>query len=100
MLWTLGIFLTPTTLQSLLQYPSLLFLRAEHSSEAAPPLVTPTMNTSAKLIPPQPADVMVIKQLTPNISTLSVPFSRFGRIYIGGRATLGMVFAGFMRLRV
>jgi hypothetical protein len=31
---------------------------------------------------------MVIRQVTPNITTLSVPFARFGRFNIGGRATL------------
>ncbi|CAK7273459.1 hypothetical protein SEPCBS119000_005668 [Sporothrix epigloea] len=43
---------------------------------------------SDKLVPAQPADVMVIRDLTPNVTTLSLPFSRFGRIEIGGRCTL------------
>ncbi|KAJ2894598.1 hypothetical protein MKZ38_007396 [Zalerion maritima] len=42
----------------------------------------------AKLVPDNPSAVMVIRQVTPNISTLSVPFARFGRFAIGGRATL------------
>lgn len=46
-------------------------------------------NMSADLIPANPADLMVIRNVTPNIATFSVPFSRFGRIKIGGRGTLG-----------
>lgn len=44
---------------------------------------------SSKLIPVHPSDVMVTRDVTPNIATFSVPFSRFGRIKIGGRGTLG-----------
>jgi len=33
---------------------------------------------------------MVIRDITPNVVTLSVPFSRFGSINVGGRATIGM----------
>lgn len=33
---------------------------------------------------------MVIRNITPDIVTLSLPFSRFGQINIGGRGTLGM----------
>jgi hypothetical protein len=43
---------------------------------------------TSKLIPSNPSEVMVIRQLTKNITTLSVPFSRFGHIHIGGRGTL------------
>lgn len=46
-------------------------------------------NMSAKLIPPNPSDVMVIRDVTPNIVTLSVPFNRFGRLRVGGRGTVG-----------
>ena len=46
-------------------------------------------NMSSQLIPSNPADLMVIRNITPNIVTFSVPFSRFGRIKIGGRGTLG-----------
>lgn len=42
----------------------------------------------SKLIPPNPSQVMVIRKVTSNITTLSVPFLRFGRIKIGGRGTL------------
>lgn len=45
---------------------------------------------SSSLIPANPADLMVIRNVTPNIVTFSVPFARFGRIQIGGRGTLGM----------
>jgi hypothetical protein len=44
---------------------------------------------SKKLVPSDPASVMVIRQLTPAVSTLSVPFKRFGLIKVGGRATVG-----------
>lgn len=44
---------------------------------------------SAKLIPQNPSDVMVIRNITPNVVTLSVPFARFGVIKVGGRATIG-----------
>lgn len=44
---------------------------------------------SDKLIPSNPEKVMVIRKVAPEILTLSVPFLRFGRIKIGGRATLG-----------
>lgn len=45
---------------------------------------------SSKLVPGNPADVMVIRNITPNIVTFSVPFARFGKIKIGGRGTLGI----------
>lgn len=44
---------------------------------------------SNKLIPANPADVMVIRDITPNVVTFSVPFKRFGMIPIGGRGTVG-----------
>jgi hypothetical protein len=44
---------------------------------------------SSKLIPANPSEVMVIRNITPNIATFSVPFARFGRIPVGGRGTLG-----------
>lgn len=43
---------------------------------------------TSKLVPQNPSEVMVIRQVTPNISTFSVPFLRFGRMRIGGRGTL------------
>ncbi|KAH8638112.1 hypothetical protein IG631_05882 [Alternaria alternata] len=46
---------------------------------------------SSKLVPSDPAAVMVIRDVVPRvITTLSVPFWRFGRIKIGGRGTIGM----------
>lgn len=42
-----------------------------------------------KLVPANPAAVMVIRDITPNITTLSVPFMRFGVFEIGGRCTIG-----------
>lgn len=44
---------------------------------------------SSKLVPANPADVMVIRDITPNIATLSVPFARYGIFKVGGRATIG-----------
>ncbi|KIW02129.1 uncharacterized protein PV09_06617 [Verruconis gallopava] len=43
---------------------------------------------TSKLIPKNPEEVMVIRQVTPEITTLSLPFKRYGRIKIGGRGTL------------
>lgn len=44
---------------------------------------------SSKLIPTNPSDVMVIRHVTPNVVTLSLPFLRFGTLKIGGRGTIG-----------
>jgi hypothetical protein len=47
-------------------------------------------NMSDKLSHPDPAKVMVIRDVVPKvITTLSVPFWRFGKIKIGGRGTIG-----------
>ncbi|KAI0379072.1 beta-lactamase-like protein [Hypomontagnella monticulosa] len=46
------------------------------------------LTMSSKLIPSNPADVAVIRNITPNVVTVSVPFSRFGVIRIGGRGTI------------
>jgi len=43
---------------------------------------------TSKLVPHNPSAVTVIRAVTPNIITLSVPFSRFGRIAVGGRGTV------------
>lgn len=47
-----------------------------------------TSKSAAKLIPSDPAKVMVIRDVTSSITTLSVPFSRFGLVKFGGRGTL------------
>jgi hypothetical protein len=47
-----------------------------------------TSKSAAKLIPSDPAKVMVIRDVTPNITTFSVPFLRFGHLKIGGRGTI------------
>ena len=45
---------------------------------------------TSKLIPSNPAEVMIIRDVVPNvITTCSAPFFRFGRIKIGGRGTIG-----------
>ncbi|KAK5632295.1 hypothetical protein RRF57_008009 [Xylaria bambusicola] len=43
---------------------------------------------SEKLIPKEPSKVQVIRNVTPNVVTVSVPFLRFEKIPIGGRATI------------
>ncbi|KAK4117024.1 hypothetical protein N656DRAFT_742891 [Canariomyces notabilis] len=53
---------------------------------------------SSKLIPPNPDEVMVIRDLTPNIVTFSVPFLRFGRFPIGGRGTLVRLTSGSLAI--
>ncbi|KAF4978344.1 hypothetical protein FZEAL_5242 [Fusarium zealandicum] len=49
---------------------------------------------SSKLIPSDPSDVMVTRNVTPNVATFSVPFSRFGKMKIGGRGTLVKLTSG------
>ncbi|TKX20128.1 hypothetical protein C1H76_7628 [Elsinoe australis] len=49
---------------------------------------------SSKLIPSDPEKVMVIRKVTPEILTCSVPFLRFGRIQIGGRGTIVRMASG------
>jgi hypothetical protein len=41
--------------------------------------------------PSNPDEVLVIRNVTPNIVTLSLPFSPFGGVKFGGRGTLGML---------
>lgn len=49
---------------------------------------------SSTLIPSNPSDVMVIRDVTPNVVTLTVPFLRFGKIPIGGRGTIVRLTSG------
>jgi len=44
---------------------------------------------SSKLVPTHPSEVMVIRNVTPNVVALSVPFARFGVLKVGGRGTVG-----------
>ncbi|PYI09388.1 hypothetical protein BO78DRAFT_459168 [Aspergillus sclerotiicarbonarius CBS 121057] len=44
--------------------------------------------SGTKLFPGDPSDVMVIRQVTEDITTFSVPFARFGLLRFGGRGTL------------
>lgn len=48
------------------------------------------------LFPADPAPRTVVRSLTPNITTVSLPFSRFGRISIGARATLVRLSTGHL----
>ncbi|KAI1457339.1 hypothetical protein F4805DRAFT_429002 [Annulohypoxylon moriforme] len=47
-----------------------------------------TLTMSSKLIPSNPSDVAVLRTVTPNVVTVSVPFARFGIIRVGGRGTI------------
>ncbi|KAK0628617.1 beta-lactamase-like protein [Bombardia bombarda] len=49
---------------------------------------------SSKLIPANPSAIMVIRDVTPNVVTFSVPFLRFGKIPIGGRGTVVRLTSG------
>lgn len=51
---------------------------------------TPSSNSKAsqKLSPSSPSDVAVIRSITQNVTTISLPFTRSGFISLGGRATL------------
>ncbi|KAK1758516.1 glutamyl-tRNA amidotransferase [Echria macrotheca] len=49
---------------------------------------------SSSLIPANPSAVMVIRDVTPNVVTLSVPFLRFGKIPVGGRGTIVRLTSG------
>ncbi|KAH0548585.1 hypothetical protein GP486_007871 [Trichoglossum hirsutum] len=40
------------------------------------------------IAPSNPSEVMVIRKLSPNITTLSLPFARFGKLRVGGRGTI------------
>lgn len=41
-----------------------------------------------QLFPDNPEAVLVIRKITPDIITLSLPFARFGHVKFGGRGTL------------
>lgn len=47
-----------------------------------------TSKSAAKLIPSDPAKVMVFRDILPNMTTISSPFARFGLLKVGGRATI------------
>lgn len=49
---------------------------------------------SSKLVPSNPSEVMVIRNITPNVVTLSVPFARFGVLEVGGRGTIVRLTSG------
>jgi len=49
---------------------------------------------SAKLVPENPEAVMVIREIVLGVTTLSVPFLRFGMIKFGGRATIVKLTSG------
>ncbi|KAJ0415075.1 beta-lactamase-like protein [Aspergillus carlsbadensis] len=48
----------------------------------------------APLFPSNPDDVMVIRNVTSDVVTLSLPFARFGRFKFGGRGTLVRMSSG------
>lgn len=47
-----------------------------------------TSKSAAKLIPSDPAKVMVFRDILPNMTILSTPFARGGLFKVGGRATI------------
>ncbi|KOS21777.1 hypothetical protein ESCO_002381 [Escovopsis weberi] len=49
---------------------------------------------SSELIPSNPEEVMVVRQVTPNIHTFSVPFARYGKFLVGGRGSLVKLTSG------
>ncbi|PFH59188.1 hypothetical protein XA68_12672 [Ophiocordyceps unilateralis] len=53
---------------------------------------------SAALIPAKPEDLMLIRSITPNIITFSGPFSRYGKLRIGGRGTLVRLSSGALAI--
>ncbi|KAL8744355.1 MAG: hypothetical protein Q9190_003388 [Brigantiaea leucoxantha] len=53
---------------------------------------------TSKLTPSNPSETTVIRQVTPNITTCSSPFARFGRFRIGGRATIVRLQSGSLAI--
>ncbi|KAI1343606.1 hypothetical protein F5Y15DRAFT_237464 [Xylariaceae sp. FL0016] len=49
---------------------------------------------SAELIPKDPSSVAVMRNITPNVVTISVPFARFGKVRVGGRGTIMRMTSG------
>lgn len=45
---------------------------------------------SRQLFPQNPSEAMVIRNVTSDVITMSLPFARFGRLKFGGRGTLGL----------
>ncbi|KAI0415700.1 hypothetical protein F5X98DRAFT_345807 [Xylaria grammica] len=62
--------------------------RAHTSTPPIPRIHRRSVTMSDKLIPKNPSSVQVIRNVTPNVVTVSVPFLRFEKIPIGGRATI------------
>ena len=75
-------------LRTYINQPDLQHLQLIFVYHRSPLVQKPTMS-SKKLIPSDPSSVMVIRKVTPNITTCSAPFARFGRLKIGGRGTIG-----------
>ena len=48
------------------------------------------MSASKALFGADPAATMVIRKVTENITTFSMPFARYNQAKIGGRGTVGM----------
>ncbi|WPH02452.1 Hypothetical protein R9X50_00531600 [Acrodontium crateriforme] len=76
-----------------------IYTKSRLSLKTPYPITTQTMASNAsKLIPSDPDKVMVIRKVTPDILTMSTPFLRFGRISIGGRATIVKLESGNLAL--
>jgi hypothetical protein len=77
--------------------PAIFIHRQPHGLFALDPLSVskplfynyPNLIMTSKLIPADPSKVCVIRKVTPNITTCSAPFSRFGYVKVGGRGTIG-----------
>ncbi|RCI16651.1 hypothetical protein L249_2877 [Ophiocordyceps polyrhachis-furcata BCC 54312] len=74
------------------------FAHFAHSKRASGSVLGATAAMSAALIPAKPEDFMVIRNITPNITTFSAPFSRYGKLRIGGRGTLVRLSSGSLAI--
>ena len=73
------------------------FYRRPQSTLKTPQKMS-TSKSAASLIPKDPEKVMVIRDVTPTITTFSTPFLRFSRIKIGGRGTIVKLQSGSLAI--
>ncbi|KAI9804482.1 MAG: hypothetical protein M1825_001381 [Sarcosagium campestre] len=69
-------------------------IKARNSDELPARIQAKHPNMTSKLVPSNPSDVTVIRDVTPNIVTASAPFLRFGKFKIGGRGTIVRLTSG------
>jgi hypothetical protein len=83
--------LSPSSIATSLTEAPIAHLKEINSSQE----LTQTTRSTRKifkmpqLFPSNPSATMVIRDVTPNIVTMSLPFARFGIFHFGGRGTLG-----------